>query len=693
MLVYAPAIGGEFIYDDKTLIADNPHVHSFHDWKRWFTTDFWDVNEAIKRFGSSLVYWRPLVSASYALDWKIGGGAPVIFHLTNLLWSGACGLLAFFTLRRWIGALLPALLATLLFVVHPTKAETIAWIAGRTDVMCLVTMLLASAGAARRLRGEKHGLALEIAATALSYMIKEQAIVLGAFVGVEAWVALDRPALDRASLVKIVKATLPQFVVGAGYMIVRLKFLPVVRQSGGLPLGAHAQMVLETMGRYLTLALVPHDLSIQEGLIHTSGGNLVFDARYIVVGAIGIVALVALAVAMRRRIPAVTVGVAFYFATLLPTSNVISTSMITMVSERFLFVPTLGLVLAVGGGLAHLAGRPAFKPAALATAAVVAIFAVQTVRRAADFSDEETFWARELALHDDSLEALGFARDHAREKRQYKRALAYAAKGQEVAARYYAHLGWELDFSLAGVELLLQLVPDHPKEPLLAVQRFYATLLDPGAKEANLDVGGIHVSVHFDRAVAARVKSLRPRILTYEAAVASRLGDDATAVTKAQEAITGCTGCREIVRLAALAEARAGRYDLAVAAAEADARVAQEDEPAVRFLREMLARARQAAAASAAAPDGPLKLKLRAEELAALEAWGRAYEVLAPFREQIQTVPELALSFAELAFRAGEQPIAREVLSGLTVGLGTPKVDIDATFREWALGMGWIDAE
>src|SRR6185436_6581678 len=120
-------------------------------------------------------------------------GTPAWFHIMNLVWHGVVGGLAFLVLRRWLGAHWPALVGALLFVVHPTKAESVAWISGRTDVICMIAVLLASQGIARRLRGERGGLLLEFAGTLLAYTTKEQAIVLPAFAAIEAWVASGRP--------------------------------------------------------------------------------------------------------------------------------------------------------------------------------------------------------------------------------------------------------------------------------------------------------------------------------------------------------------------------------------------------------------------------------------------------------------------------------------------------------------------
>src|SRR4051812_2117042 len=135
-LMFAPALGGGFVYDDNPLIAHNPWVHSLRFLPRWLSTDFWDTSEEVKRFGYRMIYWRPGVSASYAFDWQLGQGSPALFHLTNLLWHAAAAALAFFALRRWVGSVFVAFLAALFFAVHPTKAESVAWIAGRTDILC-----------------------------------------------------------------------------------------------------------------------------------------------------------------------------------------------------------------------------------------------------------------------------------------------------------------------------------------------------------------------------------------------------------------------------------------------------------------------------------------------------------------------------------------------------------------------------
>jgi hypothetical protein len=125
VLPFASALGGPFIFDDDLIIVKNPFVHDLSWWWRWFTHDFWDISPYPDDVPMRLVYWRPLVLASYAIDWQLWYGHPLGFHLTNLLLHAAAGVLAFATLRRWVGADVPAALGAALFAVHPSKAESV----------------------------------------------------------------------------------------------------------------------------------------------------------------------------------------------------------------------------------------------------------------------------------------------------------------------------------------------------------------------------------------------------------------------------------------------------------------------------------------------------------------------------------------------------------------------------------------
>jgi hypothetical protein len=78
---YANSLHNQFEFDDFHTITDNPAVRSLDNLPRFFT----DAT-TFSVLPPNRTY-RPVVSASLALDYKLGGGYdPLWFHLSTLLW-------------------------------------------------------------------------------------------------------------------------------------------------------------------------------------------------------------------------------------------------------------------------------------------------------------------------------------------------------------------------------------------------------------------------------------------------------------------------------------------------------------------------------------------------------------------------------------------------------------------------------
>lgn len=679
-IAFSPGLFGGFLWDDKPLILGNVQVRSLSAWRSWFTTDFWDVNPEHAQGYQRVHYFRPLVTASYALEYRLVGGEPFLFHLDNLLAHAAASVLAFFALRRWTDTLAPAFIAALLFAVHPTKAESVAWIAGRTDVLCAIFLFTAAMGAAMRLRGRRGGVVLEVVATLLAYLTKEGAIVLPALVAIEAWVALGRPAIDARTARRLAWAAVPQLLVAIAYLGARAALMPLRPTTPAMALSDHAQMVLESVGRYVTLAIAPHDLSGQHALMRTLDGKPVHAIGYVVLGAAALVVLLALALLTRTRRPMVTMSIALFLALILPVSNVVLTGLMTLVAERFLYLATIALALLAATVVDEARRRARDAVVFGVGSVVVAASAVAALGRAVDFSDETRFWTREHALHPESVEALRYLTSRAIEERRYGAAEMLALEARQQAARWYRHNGSEADAIVQLMEIRALLTPDRAVGRLRAVDVFHASLLDPTASVASIQTDRYRVELPLSGALRDRVRALRGRIAAARAELQSRLGDDAAARALVEDARRACETCARPAIAGALAAARAGDY-AAARAFLAEAR----DRPEAKALEQSIAAAellrRQSEQSS-----GPVALNLRAMELAKLEAWGRAYAVLEPYRAQIELAPGFAIGFAELAFRAGDEAVARAVLEKQV-----PAEKVGPMLDGWARKMGWIE--
>ena len=135
LVTYVMTLGYDFAFDDHYVIPAAWQVGAGSPL---------DVLRAPVRAGEVLlVYFRPLTALTYWWDGFLWQGNPGGFHLTNILLHAAVSILVLQVARH---LLLPgpgALLAGLLFAVHPIHVEAVAWVQGRVDLLSATGVLLA----------------------------------------------------------------------------------------------------------------------------------------------------------------------------------------------------------------------------------------------------------------------------------------------------------------------------------------------------------------------------------------------------------------------------------------------------------------------------------------------------------------------------------------------------------------------
>ena len=124
-LPYWNSLGNDFVYDDHYVVESNAVVR-YLSVVDIFTSPFWQ-GFASERGGA---YYRPLTVLTYALDYAISGVTARQFHTTNLLLHTLATLLVFLLAGRLIRSNRAALLAAVLFAVHPVHTEAVSNDAG-----------------------------------------------------------------------------------------------------------------------------------------------------------------------------------------------------------------------------------------------------------------------------------------------------------------------------------------------------------------------------------------------------------------------------------------------------------------------------------------------------------------------------------------------------------------------------------
>ncbi len=217
-LIYAPTLGYEFVYDDTSQIVNNPNLRSWEALPGYFTRDVWSHREK-----AAAHLYRPLFLVWLRLNYIAFGASPAGWHLSTVLAHLVATLLVFLLARRLLADDWTALIAALIFGLHPVHLESVAWVAGVTDPLMSAAFLGAFHCylAWREKRGAKRLAALVLFAVAL--LIKETAIVLPLLVALHAALFANRDGAPTSgpAVKSAIVAALPFALLATLYLVAR----------------------------------------------------------------------------------------------------------------------------------------------------------------------------------------------------------------------------------------------------------------------------------------------------------------------------------------------------------------------------------------------------------------------------------------------------------------------------------------
>ncbi len=680
--VMIPSLFGPFIFDDQPLIMGNHYVHSFEHWAKWFTGGLWDTNydptEGVVRRG----YWRPVTLASYAWDWAVGGGSPLVFHATNLLVHAVNVVLLFVILRKWCRDDWGALAGAVLFAVHPVQTEPVAWIAGRTDSLCALGMLSAVLGLRTLAAGRRAlGWPILVGGVAIAFGSKESAVTLPALVVVEYWAERAR-ALTWREMGRLAFKSLPFVGLSLALLIGRRFAVVDVEEGQAITDLNHAQLVFEALGRYVQMLIWPADMTLgQANLYHDGPQTYRVDFR---LGALGLGSLAALVVFIlftRLTRPRAALAALLTCGLIFPVSGVVWLGYAVLVSPRFLYVPMIGVAFGLGLFLPWLVTWLSVKAVAGGAATIGLVLSVVTFARASEFADEQTFWRAEIE-HNPHYPA---AQEYfiVRELRESRPRTALRLARHFFLSNLAA--GFPEVYNRSHVtriaEGVLQVTPDAKTDTLRKVQQFCSAMARGEAAVLDVPEVGIHFGLSDAPSLLAAIKTRRRLWLLLAAEAASRVGDDVATLSYVEQLLDGCETCWTILDSAAIARARAGDLDGALGVVRVAERVAPPGKMA--SLLNTLEGVRGAHAALDSG-EGPLV----SHYYASLGAFGRAFDAARTAVDNPPSDSPSRLALAELALRAGWVNDARRLVGSEMS---------DEGFRQWANELDpplrWSDRE
>ncbi len=369
-VVYGPAADAPFIFDDAIAIVRNSSIVSL-----WPLVGTAEHPGPLKTPLDNPVSARPLVNLSFAMNYHFGGRDPTGYHAINivihfcsalLLWAivGRALCLPYFGGKFAVSARWLALIAAMLWALHPLVTEAVIYASQRTELM-MALFFIATLYCSLRYwaalplpleEDQNHGrrtawLILAVIACLAGMASKE------VMVSTPLMVLLFERTFVTGSLGQALRRSWPLYA-GLAATWILLLFLNLGSPRGnsagfdlGVSAGSYWLTQAKVLSMYLKLAIWPWPLLIHYELPYFA----TFREAWIYVVPVLLVGLGTLALLLRNH-PIGYLGT-LIFAILAPTSLV---PIVTeMAAERRMYLPLAPLVVlcVIGGYLlaAHLA--------------------------------------------------------------------------------------------------------------------------------------------------------------------------------------------------------------------------------------------------------------------------------------------------------------------------------------------------
>jgi hypothetical protein len=408
-LTFANSLPNGFALDDTWLIEQNVKLRFLHNLPELLTDDYWEPK-------TRSALWRPAATLSYALNVAAGGPGPLGFHTVNVLLHALASALVFGTLARLTGDRLVAAGTALLFATHAVHTEVVAGVAsGRPELLAAVFLLAAWWLHVAR-EGRRSGIpwtAPILASYAVATLSKESALFFPPAIALGDLLFRTDAAAPLGARVRQLLARhsgryLGFAAVAAGSLLLRARVLgslaptadlrdAVTNPLFDLPAGWRMLNALWIVALDLGLLAAPIRLAYDYAHAQIPLIASLADPR---------VAVVPLAVAAGaawvwtfRRAPIACFAAGFFALTLVMVSNLL-VPIGTMLSERLLYVPSLGFCLGVAWAAAAIARRAGAARGRALFAVLIALLAgghaARSVERNPDWKDSPTLFLHDL---------------------------------------------------------------------------------------------------------------------------------------------------------------------------------------------------------------------------------------------------------------------------------------------------------
>jgi len=388
ILIYASTLGHELVWDDLDLI----NRFESEGIANTLTTEF-------PTEGSG--YYRPWIALNIGFDYLLSSSLPFIHHLANVILHSANAVLVFFLALRFLTDIRASLLAALLFAAHPANSESVSFVSGRTDLWAAMFTLIFIHLWLRRpntsIDKRYWQLGLSLIAFTLGCLSKELLFFLPPVLIVwdyflfgwspwQNWLKRNFSWMFICGIGLVIVFSLRWGVAGAGFG----QGLSSIAQAGKYQGFMEHPLIPSLFSFYFRILVFP----INQSAYYTPDQ---IQIDWLSIASVLIITSLCSIVSGRRSNYLGLLALIWSVGFLIPVCGIIEIRG-AIAAERFLYVPSIGIALAVGAAAQRLLQRRWGKVAVgLAATILISTASVASFERS-------QVWKDQLSLYEDTIQ-------------------------------------------------------------------------------------------------------------------------------------------------------------------------------------------------------------------------------------------------------------------------------------------------
>jgi tetratricopeptide (TPR) repeat protein len=407
---YSNHFHNDFHFDDFHTIVNNAYIRDMHNMLLFFkdgsTSSVLPANQS----------YRPVVTASLAVDYRLGGGYNVVFfHLTNFLLFLLQGIGMVYLFRKIFDIAKPdpnniyfAVAASSWYLLHPAMAETVNYIIARSDMISTVFVIVSFLLYVYSPFCRKTGLYLTGAV--IGALAKPTAVMFAPLLFF--YILFFEEGLSFADVFKrinlgktrrVILRSIPAFVVCAVIYKLTDKLTPKTWVPGGHSPLQYLITQPFVILHYFYMFFFPVQLSVDTDWTLL---NNIWDIRFFA-GCAFVLTLIVIAIvtARKQQWRPVSFGICWFFLALLPTSSIVPLA--EVLNDHRMYFPFIGLMISVVWVLRLAIDKylPVYRKAIITVfVLMLCCYAYGTWQRNVVWHSEESLW------HDATIKSPGNGR-------------------------------------------------------------------------------------------------------------------------------------------------------------------------------------------------------------------------------------------------------------------------------------------